>query len=155
MQQLRNTIGFTLLELVISITILAIICFIAIPAYSSYNARAALTEAINLAENCMKSIEQYYLIKRAWPADLYEGCNNGQPSRYVDSYGYSNQRVFIKVKNIPGIPKQPPATPLEIYFVPVAVGSPSEIRYWKCANRSTNAVDLRQWLPPNCQDNVP
>lgn len=49
MQNVRKQSGFTLIELMIVIAILAILLAIAVPAYQNYTIRAANSECINLA----------------------------------------------------------------------------------------------------------
>ncbi|MGH8160909.1 MAG: pilin [Gammaproteobacteria bacterium] len=61
--------GFTLIELMIVVAILAILAAIAIPLYLNYTARAQATGAVNLAGGLKTDVVEYYNTNGAWPAD--------------------------------------------------------------------------------------
>lgn len=63
---LRKTSGFTLIELMITVAIVAILASVALPAYNDYVTRGRLTEAIsNLADMRVK-LEQYFQDNRTY-----------------------------------------------------------------------------------------
>lgn len=61
--------GFTLIELMIVITIIGLLAALAIPAYQSYLARAQAGEAINLLNGSKTPIVQYFQSSGVWPDD--------------------------------------------------------------------------------------
>ena len=58
--------GFTLLELMIVVAIIAILSAIALPIYSSYVTRSKITEATNNLSAYHVSMEQYYQDNRSY-----------------------------------------------------------------------------------------
>jgi type IV pilus assembly protein PilA len=64
----RNT-GFTLIELMIVVTIIGILAAIALPAYESYVGRAQIAEGLTFAEQLKSAIQSYYQDAGAFPKD--------------------------------------------------------------------------------------
>ena len=58
--------GFTLIELMIAVAIVAILCAIALPAYNDYVLRSKLTNAQNGLSNFYVQMEQYFQDNRSY-----------------------------------------------------------------------------------------
>jgi len=62
--------GFTLIELMIVVTVMAIIAAVAIPSYQQYNKRANRSQAQQIMLNIQNREEQYILDARAYVGNL-------------------------------------------------------------------------------------
>jgi len=79
--------GFTLIELMVTIAIIAFLAAIALPAYNDYVQRAKLVEAFTGLADFRVRMEQYYQDNRKYdgPAPGLDGCGATAPnSKYFD-----------------------------------------------------------------------
>jgi type IV pilus assembly protein PilA len=77
--------GFTLIELMIVVAIIAILAAIALPAYQDYMVRAKLSEVFVAGDACKNSVVEFYEGQGKLPPNLASsGCNNNQ-TKYIAS----------------------------------------------------------------------
>jgi type IV pilus assembly protein PilA len=57
---MKKQAGFTLIELMIVVAIIAILAAIAIPAYQDYTKRSHVSEGLNLASSAKTAVAEYY-----------------------------------------------------------------------------------------------
>lgn len=66
---MRRERGFTIIEVMIVVTIVGIIAAIGIPVYQGYLARATAAEALVLARPAQLAVSEYFMRSGEWPAD--------------------------------------------------------------------------------------
>lgn len=92
--------GFTLMELLIVLALIATISMIAIPVYSNYLQRAKITEGLTLAKGIQLEAELYYALNGDWPQkDAHEQLGLGAAESYrgnsVKSITLTGNQIII------------------------------------------------------------
>jgi type IV pilus assembly protein PilE len=76
---MRRNSGFTLIEVMITVAIVAILAAIAVPSYNEYVMRARITEATSNLADMHNKMEQYFQDNRTWTPGgaVTPPCNPG------------------------------------------------------------------------------
>jgi type IV pilus assembly protein PilE len=97
--------GFTLIELMIVVVVVAILASIAVPSYTQYITRGKIQEATSTLANLRVKMEQYYMDNRRYSTDAAGGtCGVPDMSPTVTPTGYSKLSYFT-VACVPGTNK--------------------------------------------------
>ena len=143
--------GFTLIELMIVIAIVAILVALAVPAYKDYTVRTKVAECINGAAVPKLAISEYYESMANWPGtdNAASVASPAGISQYCDgfaSYGTTTGAFSIDVNetNV-GVSStntiQPTLTPSSN-----AQGGVD----WRCSSGGTGDADVK-YLPASCR----
>jgi len=150
--------GFTLIELMIVIAIVAILVALAVPAYQDYTIRAKVGECINAAAVPKLGISEYYETTGTFPTALAEAGMTGTAgqSQYCDPYvtftpnGNVSAFFVIEVNEVNvGCPIPSRCTAA---LAPRMTGlpNPSGGVDWRCTRGGTQPADLK-FLPSTCR----
>jgi len=83
----RRSGGFTLIELMIVIAIIAILVTLAIPAYQEYNIRAKVTECMVGAAPAKLAVSEYMSTVGSWPPDMDRAAvSSGNVSKFCSGF---------------------------------------------------------------------
>lgn len=101
---MKNTKGFTLIELMITVSIIGILASIALPSYQIYVKRAHVLEGLNLAGGSKTAIWDYWSSNGQFPStNASAGVATTIKGNSVDSVELSSNEIIItyndKVEN--------------------------------------------------------
>lgn len=145
----RHTGGFTLIELMIVISVVAILMALAVPAYQAYNIRAKVAECMIGGAPAKLAVSEYMSTVGEWPPDMDKAAlsSNGF-SKYCSGFtGYDPAEGSFQI-NVNELAIYPTLGQLQPQLTPT-VTSVSMIS-WRCSRGATTANGLR-YLPSTCR----
>jgi len=142
----KNMQGFTLIELMIVVAIIAILAAIALPAYQDYVARSQVSEAMTLAAGAKTAVAEQYANTGAFPG--ITNANSGLDTA-VNINGKHVLSVDVAGGTITATMRPAPAASAKvadstITFVPTDAGGSIS---WVCTGGTITA----KFRPSNCR----
>ena len=143
----KNMQGFTLIELMIVVAIIAILAAIALPAYQDYVARSQVSEAMTLSSGAKTAVAEYYADRGAWPTtNAMAGLATSAASingKYVASVGVGTAGAITATMKGAGSASQKVAGGTFVMVPTDAGGSVT----WSCNTGTIND----KYLPSSCR----
>jgi type IV pilus assembly protein PilA len=153
----RASRGFTLIELMIVVTVIGILASIAIPAYQNYTIRAKMSEVVLAFSSCRGAV-----------TEVYQGGGNGAPgannwgcesavatTKYVGAVSTTdNGMISITVQSLGALSGQVVTmTPLASATVTADVTTDigKGIYGWRCGATSDGTTVDPKYLPGSCR----
>lgn len=147
---IRKVKGFTLIELMIVVAIVAILAAIALPVYQDYVARSQVSECMATAGAVKTSITEYYSSLGEFPpASRYEDQDGG---RYTDNVDHDEAGIITcTMRNDAPVNQRVRgySFTLEPDVQAASQGTGNVIVDWFC---ETTVQDGEKYLPTGCQN---
>jgi len=97
--------GFSLMELMIVLAVIAILTAVGVPAYQTYTTRAKFAEVFSLSAPAQLALAEYQQTTSEWPADNEQAGLTPPPDiagNYVASVTVQNNQIVIAFKDSAG-----------------------------------------------------
>jgi len=138
--------GFTLIELMIVVAIIAILAAIALPAYQDYTVRAKVTEPVVAADACKNSVAEFYESRGQLPSNFTSSGCSSDASTYVSSLDVSAGKIIVALTADPGLLAAASTT-----FDLKPTANTSSILIWDCSNAGAGTTVPVKYLPAKCR----
>ena len=150
MKKLNQSKGFTLIELMIVIAIVAILAAVALPTYRNYTIRAKVSEGLAAAAEAKVAVMEYYSVHLELPPggdNEAAGFEQDYYSDYVDTVDWhDDQRIEIEFNEANlGISKQ-----LEVQLDP-EIDARGRLT-WRCGQDENVPEENYKFLPADCRE---
>ena len=151
MNTMRKQGGFTLIELMIVIAILAILMAIAIPAYQDYSVRAKVSECVNAVAPHKLAVSEYAISTGTLPVTADEAgiATADFESPYCSSLAVGGSGELTVTANSGAIGGPAAGRAIVMVWTPTLNATNQGVE-WDCASTGSDANAVK-FLPAECR----
>jgi type IV pilus assembly protein PilA len=140
--------GFTLIELMIVVAIIAILAAIALPAYQDYMVRAKLSEIFVAGDACKNSVVEFYEGQGHLPPNLTSaGCNNNTTKYIASTTMPTAGEIHVLTQTVTDLGG---ASAQTYVLVPTPVAANTDVLEWACNSTAGTTIPAK-YLPSLCR----
>ncbi len=153
---MRSHQGFTLIELMIVVAIIAILAALAISQYQDYVIRSQVAEGVSLADGVKTAVAEFYNSYDRWPnggvgdGNVSLGLSTGTSitGSYVSRTHFLNTIVHVHFSNIAPFRANLAIGNGLLVFSPITHAGSIE---WRCTSHAGTLI-LNKYRPSVCRD---
>ena len=140
--------GFTLIELMIVIAIIAILAAIALPAYQDYIVRSKVSEAVLQADGCKTSVAEYFQSQGKVPTTLLSSGCSSHATQYVKSLDVGAGGTIIVLLSTDLSLSSAASTNFNLKPTSTTIDAPLT---WDCSAAGATTTVPSKYLPAKCR----
>ena len=145
----RRSGGFTLIELMLVIAVVAILVTLAVPAYQQYSTRAKITECMVGAAPAKLAISEYMSTVGSWPPDMDAAAlSSNNSSKYCSGFANYDPVTGSFQINVNELAIYPTLAQVQPQLTPQLTST--TLISWHCS-RGATAAELLKYLPSTCR----
>jgi type IV pilus assembly protein PilA len=144
--------GFTLIELMIVVAIIAILAAIALPAYQDYTIRSQVSEGAVLSDGAKTAVAEFFTNKGVFPTDNASAglaTNTSIQGKYVSQVTVAAGLISAKYSSATPQVANSKVNGDLLGFSPIAPANSGSIA-WHCGNTTFTTVPAK-YLPTSCR----